>query len=817
MKKIIYILSAILALFIVTLTILVNIYLSEDKIRELVITPAEKGTGFTINIEKIDAGIWGGIHVDLENIEIIDPKFTKYQYLLKSDNIRAYVPLSSLWSSEYTMEEFLIENASLNYEVSEEKGEESNVKQVISYEDETKKDSMNLSDISFVLSALSLKNSNISVYFKDLKQELMLSGINQSSSLVLDSSIVDLKTETEIDTIQIFSEQKQLLRSENDNIELNLLFNLKTKNLKISDSKYNLLNIPGNLESDLTIKPKKNGYLKFFGDNVNLEKIISNIDPQLTEKLSETKGILSYLSNVSFDDDKLSFSGNLDLSNGFVEFKDPQAKIERINSKIDFSDKRVSIKETEIIAEGQRFTLAADIEIQEKHFDVNSNLNLKADLSKLKKFNPLLPEKFQLNSGFVQAKLNIKDKVKKKSKALTEKVLPKFSSNVVLSDVSFKTIINKEHTFKLKGSLEASEKELKVRKLSLSDEANSYYISSLSLKNYMNILSENPKKKANLAGNLYSKKLISDHYLANQKDEKASINKKEKKAKKNNLENFAILAKVDMNTNIRVDHFKFENLNLRNIKGSFKNKQQTLSAIIDNLDVYDGSSSGKLSFDYNRIPLNVASNISLKKMDANKALTETAGIKNKIYGSMNAKGKMFFSLDDTLGIMPKTILSELDIAIKNGKIANVEALKKLGKQLKIFKFDTLFLNSWTYGATIRDEVVYLKNTVIKGADFRIISNQGKIGFNKKMNIPLEFIVASKKSKAYIDQSDKLVKKLLPYLRNKDSELELELILLGKVNAPDVKFVWDKARKRLEKDAKKNIEKKAKNFLKKLFN
>jgi hypothetical protein len=734
--------------------------------------------------------------------------------------VKVYIPLSSIWSSQYTLEEFIIENARLNYEISDaKKSERANVSKVFFRPDE--EEEFDLSNIKFVLSALSLKNSSISIFLEDLNHEYQLTGINQDSRLVLDSSIVRLSTKTKIDTIKMSIDGNEQLRSFDDNIDLNLSYNIGNKQLDIKNTSFNILNIPGELESQLKIEKTKNGYIRFFGEKVKIEELIANIDPSLLEKISKATGELRYNTQIEFKNDELSYHGNLSINEGFIGFKEPKAEIEKIATKVNFSDEIIEINETEIIAEGQKLSLNANIKLSEEYFDIKSKFNLKANLQKLKKFNPLLPERFKFESGEIVINLSIDDKINKAT-TKTEKVnysniIPNFSSQVEFKQFAFNTVINKSHLFKINGNLTANKNQIKLLKVSANDEVNSYYVSSLSLVNYMDIMSTDLKKKASLTGFLFSKNLIADHYLPDKKKKTKEGKISEKEKPRNELEKFAILAKIDITATAKIEQFQFEKIKLQNMNATIYNNNQYFKAKITQLDIYEGSSNGNVIFDYNRIPLKVSTDFNLKKMNSNTAFTELIEIKDKIYGKLNSSGKLIFTLDDTLGVNTKSVTGDVSMEITDGKIANVEALKKLGSQLKVFKFDTLFLNSWTYGATIENETVYLRNTVIKGNDYRIVSEKGTIGFNKKMNIPLEFIISSKKSEAYEDQSDGLVRQLLPYLRNSNGELEMQVKLLGAVNSPDVKLVWDKAQKRLETDAKKKLEKKAKNLLKKLFN
>jgi hypothetical protein len=190
--------------------------------------------------------------------------------------------------------------------------------------------------------------------------------------------------------------------------------------------------------------------------------------------------------------------------------------------------------------------------------------------------------------------------------------------------------------------------------------------------------------------------------------------------------------------------------------------------------------------------------------------------------SMNAKFKG--ELDDTLGFIRKTLTSDGNVQVNEGKLVGFALTNKLADYTGLDELRQLTFNNWANAFTIADGKINLKNLAIhsSAADFAMNGAQGLDGdMNYTLNAKLPAAVSSRVNLQGVGAE------LLQFFKDKDGRINLNFGVTGMVDSPSLKLdtqaQQDMAKKALEQKANElknklgdDAKKKAQDALKSLF-
>ncbi len=274
---------------------------------------------------------------------------------------------------------------------------------------------------------------------------------------------------------------------------------------------------------------------------------------------------------------------------------------------------------------------------------------------------------------------------------------------------------------------------------------------------------------------------------------------------------------ITINGGARVGQLLFQKFDLRNVDAAISLKDRIFKIDNMDMDVFSGHVNYKMAL--NSKDTTYAVSTKADKVQSNDYITMLfEPLKDRIFG------QLFFTADVTgKGMDPmeikNNIMSNGTLRIDEGKLANLELLKAISKEVKIFNFDTINFNKSDAKFKVENGRFFFDTLTLRDgpADYTINGNTSFDG-------ELDFSVRTLLSKA---ESDKINFPQKDLFLDDKGRFIIDLKLVGKGTSP--RITWDKtlveqkAKEKVQQvvdektdEAKKELEKKGKDLLKGLF-
>lgn len=339
MLKILGWIAGVIVILAIILVIGVNIYFSDEKIREIVVKAANDNLGREVIIEKAEVSFWGGLGVKLENVAVNNPaNMAENERLLEAQKIELKLSLIPLLFSEYRIDRLLIESPVLN---------------LIKNIDGTTNYSFNLNDTlgkktsdetkaaAALVTFNQLKVSDGKLKYTDDSTKSNLSFNNFSLSTSLSNPYNNhYRSEGNIDIdegsfgfgISVKSVRMNLFWEADYDPDKKYL-TLKNSGLKVGDLEFNL-------SGEFTHRNEKSGRFVIQSDRVEARKLFSLISAEENNMLEgfNIDGSFSLNAELIYDDSKdpsLVYTGNAVISDMMMTYADVDGELKFKNAMLD--------------------------------------------------------------------------------------------------------------------------------------------------------------------------------------------------------------------------------------------------------------------------------------------------------------------------------------------------------------------------------------------------------------------------------------------------------------------------------------------------
>jgi len=846
---------------ILLLSLSVYLFFSKEKIKKLIITKIETTFCRKIEVNSSNIKIFPNLGISIKGIKISNTKredFLKepFVYIEKLDII---ISLSSIFTKKPEITSLFIKKPVLLIE----RNQEGN----FNFDDICflKKDTMSnqhqkqeeASQFSFLLKDFNIQNGKISFYDKKNGNSIIVDDINQKMFLDIENlKNINIKGELKLSNVNL---KLKNIPSPISNIIIFLSYNFKAllENNKLSSVEINntilgINNIVFNVTGAFTdFLSNPNANVNIVTNNFDIKNIFNSIPSQLLPKgitFNEIKGKANINSQIKGNllGSKFPITGEIKLENGYIKISSLPKPIININLSSIFTDSSLFIKGLDFIYGNSPSFISAEI-INFNNPFINFFLKSNLQLNDINNFYAL-PDGSTIKGAI---NVNITSKGKIKPKNISDITQLQTNGSIIFDNVLVKT---KQMLvpININGGINLNSKEIIGNTQFNFLENYSFKINFL-CKEYLCFFDKNSLLTPAITFNLYSNFLDLNQLI------KLDSNKTNKTPQKNNndtlikslynLPNFRLLG------DINIKKFKYKNLSINNLYIKIINNKKNLYNINTKFDVFNGNIQNNLTIDLStKEYLTFLNNLNIDKVEFNDILDflDKEEIKpfnslnnyfsNNIYGkttlisSFNSKGYTSNDIVDNLNASINIILtggkiinSPIINATKSSfsKIINLERLN----QFKQFNFDNL-------NASIK---IQNKNTIIENIKLNsdvgdwnifgkvsfdaIIDLQTILRFNKQ--ISNDILSAQNKIKSQVvsilnkNQTTSILTSLSNNLNiiptDKNGNVNVKFILMGKLNNPEVKSVeFIKIDNIQSQHPQENKEKKLQNIVKETY-
>ena len=413
MKLFLKILAGVIAFFVV-LIIGLNLYLTNERLQEIVMPRLNEMAGREITVESIDYTLFrtfprfglviNGLDVpDTDIDERSERRATVdgepvYPSLASLEQLIVNVDLIPLFSGRVNVNRLEINRLDFNYVIYED--ERTNLDSLLAFmseqEDPEEADPETATELN--LSSVKLIDSRISYQDRSTGNSFFFTGMNASTSLSYTDVIVsdlDLK----IDALRAIIDGELLI----DGLPLSLVqrsvFDMDTELLTIEEGRLNIRGLDLNLEGSVSewSEPAFMMDLKFQSSSDDFAALLEMLPESYREDLAgvETRGSLVFEGEVvgRLGEDVIpDFDLIIGVNDGFLRYPDVQSAIEDIQLSMTVNNSRAEIERFSAIADGNTFSASGNIlNLLEDDATFTMNANLDLDLATVKNFYPLEP------------------------------------------------------------------------------------------------------------------------------------------------------------------------------------------------------------------------------------------------------------------------------------------------------------------------------------------------------------------------------------------------------------------------------------------
>jgi hypothetical protein len=265
-----------------------------------------------------------------------------------------------------------------------------------------------------------------------------------------------------------------------------------------------------------------------------------------------------------------------------------------------------------------------------------------------------------------------------------------------------------------------------------------------------------------------------------------------------------ILPNVDVDANVNIEKFSTDKFDFENARGSLhlsdgivNLKKISVNAFQGNI-LTDGTLDLRKQEDH---PFNL--NLDIVGVEANSFLPKFTSFGNNLFGKFTMNTSLKGNLDDTLGIIPKTLLGEGKVQIYDGRLKNYPIMEKIADFSGLNELREVEFKNWSNKFTISEGRINIKDLKINSlnTDFAVNGSQGFDGtldYNMAVKLP-----GSVSDRLKIGGMGGQVMNLL---KDKEGRINLNLLVGGILNKPSVVLDTKEQQKQLEELARQEVDK-----------
>jgi len=761
----------------------------QDKIADVVLTQVYRYTKVEIKHEKVSFSLIRKF--PMASLQVNDIQANDLQgenTLLKAEKIFLQFNVLDLLRNNYTIRKIDISNADLHLIINE-KGE--NNWNIFQLNDTAKSENVTLHlntiqlqkvnvlfehkqqkmSVLTTVNRLSAKgNFSDNVFVTNISSNALIYEISKDTTIYLSDQSVQINTKLHIDM------DNNVYAIEGGNFDLDILKFIANITLSKQAEHYAI-------ETRLVVK------------YANIEKILEKFPNKIYKKTAilKPKGTLSATLEMNGELGKkhnLKIKGDFECKNGSIENVENEIKLSKINMKGRFSTLvPQTLPSTRVIVDNFSAKLnqgnihgKLDVENFTQPL-VNLILNGKLNLEDLHNFLP--KNYFHKTAGSANIDISFQNKFTKLEKITAQD----FKNSIIQGNIIFTKALLQIHEKEtmledLSGGLRFDNLIVNTEKLKGKLKGNSFELNG-KIENVLPYILDN-SSRLKITANLYVPDLDMDKLFAKE-------TKTAKKSEKMQPEQELVLpTNIDFDFTFKADMLSYNQFKAQNTVGKAIFSGNVLQLENLQINTCDGKifAKGTVSQHFND---NFLIKCEAKMSDINIQKLFFAfnnfGQKNltdkNIRGVANSDVTFSSLVQKDLNIVPQSIVSEIDITIRNGELNNFSPLESLSKfveleELRNVKFATLENQINIEKSTISIPVIEIKNNALN------LSLHGKHTFSGDIDYYIKLLlkdVLAKKAKNKKKRED-----FGEVMDDNTGKTYLHLLATGNIDNP--KFKWD---------------------------
>lgn len=453
MKTFLKIVAAVLAFFIV-IAIGLNIYFTDERLKNTVMPYVDEAVGRTVNVEKMSLTIFSTFPqpgISIQNMSI--PGETNEDTLLALDEIVVSVELFSLLGDQLNISEISLQNPRFTYVVNADST--TNIDFLMTGEEAE-------SDATSEVFAVNIPHFNITggnfsyrdattqtnLQIDDLNADISLSYgnlIKSSVNLQLGGLSADVSGTRYLNKLPMSLSQESTIDLENETLSIDKgTFSIRGLALNLTGS---LSEWSSKLTGDLSFKSSSDNFGELLG-------LVPDEYAEYTQGL-QTSGSLSINGTLKGaflgeeGEELPAFDIGINVDDGYIQYPDLPKPIENINIDAKANQSLVTINNMELQAAANTFSLKGAVQnpLDEQNRSIDLNTRLSFDLATIKDFYPIDEDTLSMR-GKLTADATLKGKADQIERSVQ-------SGNISLIDgyISHKSLGKPIENFTLKSSL----------------------------------------------------------------------------------------------------------------------------------------------------------------------------------------------------------------------------------------------------------------------------------------------------------------------------------------------------------------------------
>ena len=786
-KRIVIISFSVILFVVLLATVLAFAF--QDKIADVVLTQLYKYAKVEISHKKVSFSLIRKFPMASLQVNDIEAKDLQGKnVLLKAEKIYVQFNVFDLVKNNYTIRKIDISNADLHLIINE-KGENN-------WAIFHTKDSVQLENVNLQLSMIRLQK--VHVVFEHYRQKLAVS--TTFNRLDAKGNFTDNVFVTNISSdafIHEISKDTTVYLSEQE-VQFNARLHIDTeKDIYAIEG--------GNFDLDMlkfiansTLSKKKDSYaiaLRLAIKQGDIEKIIEKLPSQISEKTAVLKPQGTFFAAIEVNGElgktnKLNINGNFECKNGSIENVENEIKLSKITMKGQFSMlipqplPSMKVLIDNFSAKLKQGSVEGKLEIENFMQPlVKATLNGKLNLEDLHNFMPT--NYFYKTAGSATIDLSFQNQFTQLEKITAQD----FKNSVIEGNIIFSNALLQIHEDEtmfesLSGKLCFDNQIVTTDKLKGKLKENNFELNGKIENVLPYILDSNSRLK--ITANLYLPDFNMDKLFAKE------IKTAKKTTKEQQGQELFFPSNIDFDFTFKADNLSYNQFRSQNAVGKAIFLDNNLQLENLQINTCDGKilAQGTVTQQSNANFL-IKCDAKLSDINIQKLFFAFSNFGQKNLTNKNIRGiaysELTFSalIQKNLTLIPNSILSVIDIQIKNGELVNFSPLESLSKfveldELQNVKFATLENQIHIEKSTITIPTIEIKNNALNLSLWGMHTFSGDIDYHIKLLL-----------------KDILAKKVKNKRKNEDfgeviddntGKTYLHLLATGNINNP--KFKWD---------------------------
>ncbi|MDQ3393522.1 MAG: hypothetical protein M3512_05350 [Bacteroidota bacterium] len=684
-------------------------YIYKDKIINLFVEEVNKNIRTPVSVAKIDLSLFEKfphLSVSLKNVVVQEGVENSMLPLAEARNIYCSFSIFDLLRGEYTIKQIFLEDAEVflkvdktglnNYTILESSGSTEG-------------------SIAFKLEKVQLKN--VLVHYTDEKRDQQYSAYADdiAASLVIENDIYDIGLKGGLVTKKIQIEGNRYFHDKSLYINTHLVYEDAKDKITIKPSKIKVKKSDFSISGYFSWNDVDKIDINVDGENTDIQTILSLLPEDIYNqfKIYSSKGEVYFNGNikgeisrqaspavmVSFGCKDASFSHpdfKKGISNVTLNGKYTNKKVEDLSSAI------LELNDVHGILEGRKFIgnlLVRDF----NDYYVKGFVDAEIDIGSLIKFYPI--ERVKAATGQAKVKMSLEGRLNDlKSSATTNKLVT--AGEIILNDLNFRMTTSNLPFEQFNGSFIFNNNDLGISDFS-GNIGNSKFLLNGFFKNIVAFLVFKDQP-IGIEADLSSQFLDFNELLS------GDISEGEEKEKGEYHYSFEISPKLQLSFNCDIDKIDFRRFKGSGLKGYLKVNGQ----VAQTRNVTVQALGGKMKMDAvvdgrvkDKIKVKTAS--SFERIDIDSLFYVFNNFNQSFLIDKNLKGQIFADLatsmvfDDKLRLNPGSIVSDLEISIKNGELNNFAPMQNLSRFIDEASLSRLRFSDLKNSIHIEKELIYL--------------------------------------------------------------------------------------------------------------